>query len=128
MITDARERARNERGAIASQAAILFPVVFALFLACVHYTYMYQAGQALDDGGQEAVRVLMRPTGTPAKAQTAAGFILNDSVVASWSMTIVDADTVELTGTSETILPGLPTNLTRTINFTSVEFLNEEDR
>jgi len=89
---------------------------------------LYQAGQALDDGAQEAVRVLMSPSGTPAQAEQAAGFILNDSVVVTWSMAVVDADTVRFTGMSEPILPGMPTNLTRTVNFSSVEFLNEEER
>jgi len=118
----------SDRGALASQAAILIPVLLTLFLALVHYTFMYQAGQALDDGAQEAARVLMEPTGSPAKAQQAVGFILDDSVVVTWSMAVVDANTIRLTGTSEPILPGFPTNLTRTVNFSSVEFLNEEER
>jgi len=128
VVTKARERASSERGALASQAAILVPVLLALFLALVHYTFMYQAGQTLEDGAQEAARALMGPSGTPAKADQAAGFILNDSVVVSWSLVVVDANTVRLTGTSEPIFPGLPTNLTRTLNFSSVEFVDEEDR
>lgn len=123
-----RERANQETGALATQAAILVPVLFALFLGLVHYTYMYQAGQSLDDSGREAARILMSPDGDQNKARAAIADILDDSVVVTWNLSIVDADTIQVSGTSEQIMPGLPTNLTRTINFTPVLFVNEEDR
>jgi len=124
-----RRRAKQDRGSLGTQAAIVMPVIFALLLTLVHYAYLAGASQTMDDAANEAARALMLPGATQQDAQEAAGTILNaDTTITSWTVTQIDADTVRIQGTGTQIMPFAPVTVVRDVDYRTVSFLNEEDR
>jgi len=123
----------NERGAAALEGALVFGIVLAIVLMSVHFGLLYNASLAVDDAAGEALEELADRDGDAAQARAVAALILDgDGTVASWSMPQAsrsdDTAIVTITGSSSQVLPGLPTEVSRTVSGPVERFISEADR
>lgn len=123
----------DERGAAAVEAALVFGIVLAIVLMSVHFGLLYNASLAVDDAAGEALEELADLDGDASQARAVAALILDsDGTVKSWSMPRAERTeqtaTVTITGASSPVLPGLPTEVSRTVSGPVERFISEADR
>jgi len=123
----------NERGAAAVEAVLIYGVVLAIVLMSVHFGLLYNASLAVDDAAGEALEELADRDGDAVQARAVAALILDgDGTVKTWAMPLAqrteDTATVTVTGTSSAVLPGLPTEVSRTVSGPVERFVSEADR
>jgi len=121
-----------ETGASSLEFAVLFAVLLVAILGLFHFSFTFAASEAVDDAAQEALEAASKANGTSADGQDAAAFVLDrEPSVESWTIRVqrgAAETTVVVSGRSNQILPGLPTEVGRTVVGPTERFISEADR
>lgn len=122
----------SEQGATATEFAVVYSLLLVLVLAVVHFGIVFHAGLAVADAADAALEALQAEGGTAADADAAARYVLGgDRTVRSVAISVSsDSENavVRVSAEAPSLVPGLPTVVSRTSGGPIERFIAEPER